>query len=232
MNRELIAYNATNLNRIWGNRTVPGFFQGSPIVSTDGKDFKKIVVILKTVRLIFSIHAKSKPYIELMSSEKGFYTFIVTNSMNKTKGSFFIVDNSDGSTVFSEEKNVPYAPLGVGRNVERGNWKNGADNSNDMLVWGQLYVKERGVEDSGGVAWFDGGVHFFQLPLNFDRNSIDPDLATETGNQINKTTLSAPAVPKHGMGAYFSFHAGQMRGWSKGKYVYMNVFSSVRPLSP
>jgi len=182
-NTELIAYNSTNLNRIWGSRTITGSSPGSPIVSTDG-----------------------------------LYTYIVTNSMKNTRGNFIIIDNTDGSTVFSEEKSVSYAPLGVGRNVERGNWRQGAHNRNDMLVWGELYRKDQGKEDDRGVTWFDGSIHFFQLPSEFDRDDTASPIRSGTGNQIRKTTLSAPVVRKDGLGAYFSFHAGQMRGWSIGHF--------------
>jgi hypothetical protein len=184
---EIIAHNAFNLLSLWESQTISGSFQGNPIVSSDG-----------------------------------LYTFIVTNSMNKTKGNFIVIDNFNGSTIFSESSGdevgrpIAYAPLGVGRNVARGNWNKGGDNNNDMLVWGELYVEGRGEEDSGGVTWFDGAVHYLQLPSNFSPNNIGTDLVSQTGNAIRKTTLSSPVVPKHGMGAYFSFNSGQIRGWSKG----------------
>ena len=151
------------------------------------------------------------------------YTFLVTNSKNKTIGNFILVDNFDGSILFHEStenkgRPIAYAPLGVGRGIERGNWKHGSRNSNDMLVWGELYVESRGVEDEEtGVTWFDGDVHYFQLPSTFDSDNISVDIASQTGNQLMKTTLAAPTVPEHGRGAFFSFNAGQIRGWTKGK---------------
>lgn len=93
----------------------------------------------------------------------------------------------------------------------------GAKNNNDILVWGELYIEGRGAEDPDtGVTWFDGSLHYFQLPLNFVPFIDYADLASDTGNMIMKTTLSSPAVPNHGMGAYFSFNLGQIRGWSRG----------------
>lgn len=190
-NREIVAYNASSLLPLWTSQKLAGLFQGNPIVSTDG-----------------------------------LYTFLVTNSMNKTKANFIVVNNGDGSVVFMEESQgfagrpMAYAPLGVGRNVERGNWNRGGNNNNDMLVWGELFLSGRGEEDpDSGVTSFDGALHYFQLPPNFDPNQNYTDLSSETGNMIMKVTLSSPTVPRHGRGAFFAFNSGQIRGWSQGKLI-------------
>ena len=140
----------------------------------------------------------------------GFYSYLVTNSHDQTKASFLMMDNSNGSIVFQEDASptnttagrpMAYAPLGVGRTPTRGNWNQGGGNTNDVLVWGELYVDQRWKEDSNGVALFEGDVHFFQLPMGFDfKNSSSSvkDLSTMSSHGRNKTTLSAPLVPSHG----------------------------------
>ena len=128
----------------------------------------------------------------------------MTNSDDKMRASFVIIDNSNGSIVFKEDTSsdlgsrpIAYAPLGVARTPLRGNWNGGGGNNNDMLVWGELYIDGRWTDDSNGVATFEGDIHFFQLPLGFDPNVVN-DLLTSSSNGRNKTTLSPPLVPSHG----------------------------------
>mmetsp|Transcript_15057 Transcript_15057/g.17523 ORF Transcript_15057/g.17523 Transcript_15057/m.17523 type:complete len:374 (+) Transcript_15057:71-1192(+) len=191
-NTLVTAYNATTLSELWDeSKIIEGLFEGNPVVSTDG-----------------------------------LYLFLVTNSMNKTRGNLVVLDNSNGATVFTEisgdsegeDRPIAYAPLGVGRDVDRGNWNSGGRNSNDMLVWGELYMEERGMEQDGGVTVFDGTLHFFQLPRDFQPSQNNTVAASGIGNGINKTTLSAPVIPKHGRGACFSFNSGMIRCWSKGHF--------------
>lgn len=197
-----MAFHTTSHDLLWSSQIVPGVVSGKPKISSDD-----------------------------------FYTFLVSNSNNKTVGHFVVVDNSDGSIVFSEKSNnidrpITYAPLGIGRNVKRGNWNKGANNHNDMLVWGEMYIEDRGQEDPiTGVTKFDGTLHYFQLPTNFQRNHTNDSisLATESGNMIMKTTLSEPAIPNHGRGAYFAFHAGKIRGWSKGEMCNLNIITLIQP---
>ena len=150
------------------------------------------------------IHGSSEG-VPIVGSD-GLYSYMVTNSEDKKRASFVIIDNSNGSTVFREDSQsnavgtrpIAYAPLGVGRTPLRGNWKRGGGNNNDMLIWGELYVEGRWKDDSNGVAQFEGDIHFFQLPLGFNPN-LGQNLSTSSSDGRNKTTLSPPLVPSHGM---------------------------------
>ena len=133
------------------------------------------------------------------------FSYLVANLDNKTRASFLILDNLSGSIVFREvtpsnfSRPVAYAPLGVGRAPLRGNWNLGGENMNDMLVWGELYVDGRWEDDSNGVAIFEGEIHYFQVPNFFDPSNITADLSTSSSTGRNKTTLTPPLVPSHGV---------------------------------
>jgi len=153
----------------------------------------------------------------------GDYTFVVSNTImsnNIIVAEFRIVRNTNGYVLFTETAldDVAYAPIGVSRSPTRGNYDRGGGNTNDMLVWGEKYYLNRGVEDADGVKWFNGKIHFFQLPTDFDPEANNTNLGSRSGNEIGKVTLSAPLLPSHGQGAILSFQAGQVRGWSKGHY--------------
>jgi hypothetical protein len=155
-------------------------------------------------------------------SSDGAYTYIVSNFQNVVDNisQFQVIQNSNGSIILTESNldGAAYAPLGVGRSPIRGNYGTGGQNTNDILVWGEKFILDRGEEDVNGVALFEGKIHFFQLPKGFDPVGDVPSLISRSGHDIGKVTLSAPLIPKHGQGAIFSFQAAQFRGWSKGHY--------------
>jgi hypothetical protein len=148
-------------------------------------------------------------------SSDGFYTFVVSNAYGKNnlESWFHIIRNYDGSVLFSERsQNVAYAPLGVAR----GNYDQDGRRSKDVLVWGEKFIANRGVEDNNGAMWFEGKLHSFQFSRDFDGNNTHK-VVSRSGDQINKVTSSAPLVPKHGQGAILACQAGRFRGWSKGE---------------
>jgi hypothetical protein len=170
------------------NLTIPGIVEGNPIVSSHGT-----------------------------------YTYVVSNLKNNNEtsiGQFRIIQNVDGMTLFTESSvdGAAYAPLGIGRSPERGNYGTGKNNTQDILIWGEKFLLERGEDDANGVTKFEGKIHYFQLPMKFDPVDGVSPLKSRSGGEIDKVTLSAPLVPEHGQGAMFSFQAGQLRGWSKGRH--------------
>jgi len=181
----IIKYDASDLTELW-SLEVEGLTQGTPIVSTDKM-----------------------------------YTFLVTNAENKTKARFIVIKNMNGTLADQElyqpipARPAAYAPLGVARNPVRGNWAFGGGNTNDMLIWGELYVDGRGTENPDGQAVFEGTNHFYQVRAN-DGFQGFADLPTASGGVTKKVTLSAPVVPMHGQGAYFSYNSALIRGWHEG----------------
>ncbi len=157
-----------------------------------------------------------------LSSDKSRYTFIVSNLQNESDNipQFRVMDNANGSIILTESSlnGGAYAPMGIGRNPSRGNYGTGFKNTNDVLVWGEKFIKGRGVEDVNGTALFQGKIHFFQLPMDFDSISDISTLASRSSDEIGKVTLAPPLIPTHGQGAIFAFQAGLIRGWSKGRF--------------
>jgi len=186
---DIVAFQVSGLKQKWKVQ-LDGLTEGSPIISSDNN-----------------------------------HIFCVSNSQSKTKAHFSIIDNQSGKLLDTEtfvpshDRNAAYAPLSVARKPVRGNWAYGGKNSNDMLIWGELYIEERGLENSEGTKVYEGTIHFYQLPsktnfVYFDKN--DPLLSSGIGSIENKVTLSGPVVFRHGQGAIFSFNAGHISGFSEG----------------
>ena len=149
----------------------------------------------------------------------------MTNQDN-TKPRFIVISNQDGTSIGSEllvpetPLNISYAPLGVGRNLTRGNFNGGNRNTNDVLIWGELYVKGTYEENDQGVALLEGTTHYYQIPLDFvptgeNRTAIVTEAGLPT---LDKVTLDAPVIPAHARGAFFSFNSGLLRCWPYDHY--------------
>jgi len=146
---------------------------------------------------------------------------------NGTVAMFTILSDQEKGDIFFEEPstdlvttNHKYGPVSIARNVTRGMYEGGQDNTNDIVVW---HSRENAASNN------QGELQLFQFPAAIDINenntnstsetaAIDPSsLETVQLGTVAWTTNAAPTLSFHGQEVFLGASNGMIQGWVNGR---------------
>lgn len=143
-------------------------------------------------------------------------------STYKKSGKFIILSHERGGKVLysfdSRDKfqiqNQNFAPVGIAHRPQFGNYNEGEDNTNDVLMWG-----------SGRLGGSSGSSMLFQLPQNFNSSLLEQDdqevdvsdFEVRVLESVSWTTATRPTFSASGLDVYFAISGNKLTGWNSGK---------------
>mmetsp|Transcript_18486 Transcript_18486/g.44502 ORF Transcript_18486/g.44502 Transcript_18486/m.44502 type:complete len:864 (-) Transcript_18486:711-3302(-) len=132
-------------------------------------------------------------------------------------GKFIILSHPlDGTLIYEydsrDELSIQkhdFAPVGIARRPQYGNYNGGADNTHDVLMWGS----------GPGEDPRSGETMLFQLPSDF--SFLTPDdtsgFRPRVMESVSWTTRTRPTFSESGLDVYFAMSGNGFTGWNKGQ---------------
>eukprot|EP00571_Detonula_confervacea_P003708 CAMPEP_0172319398 /NCGR_PEP_ID=MMETSP1058-20130122/37541_1 /TAXON_ID=83371 /ORGANISM="Detonula confervacea, Strain CCMP 353" /LENGTH=883 /DNA_ID=CAMNT_0013034425 /DNA_START=65 /DNA_END=2713 /DNA_ORIENTATION=- len=134
----------------------------------------------------------------------------------------------DSRDEFSIQKHS-FAPAGIARQPEFGNYNGGSDNTNDVIMWGS--------QPDNGEPRQQGETMLFQLPKGFNVSEVPVDISQfrlRVLESVSWTTTVRPTFSASGLDVYFAMSGNSFTGWNKGQRfdVVANLGPIPLPLPP